>query len=119
MRSVKEWRGKTDDSPIPSRVRLRIFEKHNMVCYLSGRKIAPGDKWECEHILALSIGGEHAEYNLAPALVAPHKIKTKADRALKKKNDRVRKRHIGIRKPRTITRWRKFNGEIVIAPRNR
>lgn len=28
-------------------------------------------------------------------------------------------RHAGIRKPRTITRWRKFSGQIVSAPRKR
>ncbi len=56
---------------------------------------------------------------MAPALVEPHKIKTKADRRQKAKNDRVRKKHLGIKKPRTMTRWRKMNGEIVIAGRER
>lgn len=118
-RSVPEWIGKTPDTPAPPRVRLRVFEAHGGVCYLSGRKIMPGDAWQLEHPLALVNGGENRESNLAPALTAAHKIKTAEDVAQKAKNDRVRKRHLGIKKPRTITRWRKFNGEAVTAARER
>lgn len=119
MRSVEEWVGKTDDTPVPPRVRLRVFEREHGVCYLSGRKIMPGEQWELEHVVALCNGGEHRESNMAPALVKPHKQKTAADRRTKAKNDRVRRKHIGIRKPRTIRQWRKFNGEKVTAPRER
>ena len=35
------------------------------------------------------------------------------------KSKRIAKRHAGIRKPRTITRWRRFDGTIVTAPRER
>ena len=58
----------------------------------------PGDAWQCEHRLALINGGEHIESNLAPALVAPHKQKTKTDLKTKSKNYRVRARHVGIAK---------------------
>lgn len=119
MRSVEEWIGKTDDTPVPPRVRARVFINNGGVCHLSGRKIRPGEKWELEHIIALCNGGEHRESNMAPALVAAHKVKTAADRKLKAKDDRVRKRHLGIKKPRTITRWRKMNGEPVYASRAR
>lgn len=119
MRQVEEWIGKHDDQPVPARVRLRIFEKHSGVCYLSGRKIRAGEKWEVEHVLALSLGGEHRESNMAPALVAPHKIKTASDRKTKAKNDRVRKRHLGIVSPSRFpgarnSPWKKkLSGEIV------
>jgi 5-methylcytosine-specific restriction protein A len=119
MREVEEWIAKHDDQAVPPRVRLRVFNRCNGVCWLSKRKIMPGEKWELEHKLALSLGGEHRESNLAPALVIPHRAKTKIDRRVKAKNDRVRKRHLGIKKPRSITRWRKFNGEIVTASRSR
>jgi 5-methylcytosine-specific restriction protein A len=119
MRTVEEWVGKTDDTPVPPRVRLRIFERYEGKCYLSGRKIMPGDTWELEHIKALCNGGAHREFNMAPALAAPHKIKTKADRREKQKVDRVRKKHLGMKKPRTIRSWRKMNGEIVHAARDR
>lgn len=119
MRSIPEWIADHDDQKIPDRVKLRVFERYHGRCYLSGKKIVPGDKWEIEHIKALALGGEHRETNLAPALVGPHKIKTRSDRKQKQKNDRVRKRHIGIRKPRTIRSWRRFNGEPVYASRDR
>jgi 5-methylcytosine-specific restriction protein A len=118
-RSVPEWIGKSPDSVPPPRVRLRIFNRYGGRCYLSKRLIRPGDKWDAEHIIALTLGGENREKNLAPALKAPHKVKTGQDRKIKKRTDARRKKHIGIHKPRTITRWRKFNGEIVIAGRER
>src|SRR5450631_419283 len=58
MRSVEEWFGKTDDSQIPARVKLRVFERYSGVCYLTGRKIRPGDSWDMEHKKALCNGGE-------------------------------------------------------------
>lgn len=94
-RSVPEWIGSTPDTPIPARVRVRVFEAHGGVCYLSKRKIRPGEKWECEHVIALVNGGENRERNLAPALAEPHREKTDADMALKSKIARVRAKHLG------------------------
>ena len=119
MRSTDEWIGKTDDAKVPPHVRLRVFDRYGGICYLSGRKIGAGDAWDIEHILAICLGGEHRESNMAPALKDPHKIKTKADRRQKAKNDRVRKKHLGIKKPRTITKWRRFDGSIREAGRER
>lgn len=118
--NLKEWIGKDDNAKVPGYVKLRVFNKYNGICYLSGVVIRAGMDWELEHIVALCNGGEHRENNFAPALVAPHKIKTKQDRSIKKKNDRVRKKLVlGLQKDRTITRWRKFNGDIVTASRGR
>lgn len=97
MRAVTEWIGRTDDASVPPRVRLRIFTAHHGVCHLSGRKILPGERWELEHVVALCNGGEHRESNLAPALVAPHKVKTAKDVAEKAMTDRRRKKHLGIK----------------------
>lgn len=118
-RSVPEWIGKTPDSVPPPHVRLRIFNRYDGRCYLSKRKIRPGETWHAEHMLALTLGGENRERNLAPALVDPHKVKTAKDRRIKKRTDKRRKRHIGIKPKRTITRWRRFNGDIVYATRER
>jgi 5-methylcytosine-specific restriction enzyme A len=118
-RELPEWIGKTDDAAIPPRVRLRVFNRMGGVCHLSGRKIMPGEAWDLDHIIALVNGGAHCESNLAPALRSEHRIKTAADVKLKAKSDRVRKKHLGIKKPRTIRSWRKFNGTIVHAERER
>lgn len=109
-RSVEEWCGKSDDSAVPPRVKLRVFEKYDGICYLSGIKIRPGDKWELEHIVALINGGEHRESNMAPALVVPHKEKTKEDVKLKAKIARVRKKHLGIKKKGWTIPGRRFDG---------
>ncbi len=118
-RSTQEWIGKTDDAKIPPRVRLRVFERNGGICHISGRRIRAGEVWECDHIVALINGGEHRESNLAPALVAAHKSKTKLDVAQKARNTKKRQKYLGIKKPRTMTRWRRFNGDIVFSERSR
>lgn len=78
-RAVPEWIGKTNDSAIPPRVRLRVFEAHGGVCHISGRRIQAGEPWDCDHIVALVNGGMHRETNLAPALRDKHREKTALD----------------------------------------
>ena len=95
-RDVEEWIGKTDDTPIPPRVKLRIFEAHRGICHISGRKIRPGDEWDADHIIALCNGGENRESNLAPAIREKHREKTADDVAQRAKDDRVRKKHLGL-----------------------
>lgn len=105
-RSTEEWIGKTDDTPIPARVRLRVFEAHKGVCHISGRKIAAGEPWDCDHVVALINGGENRESNLAPALREKHREKTAEDVAIKSKTYRQRAKHLGIW-PKSNTRWPK------------
>lgn len=99
MRRVPEWIGKTDDARVPPRVRLRVFLDHEGRCWLSGRKIAPGEPWELEHKIALCNGGEHRESNLAPALKDKHREKTADDLAEKSAVYRKAAKHAGIRPP--------------------
>jgi len=111
-RSVPEWIGKTADTPVPPRVRLRVFEAYNGTCYLSGRKIMPGDKWDLEDKIALINGGENRESNKAPALKDKHKEKTAEDVAEKSKVARKRQKHLGIKAkrggfPKRIDPWGK------------
>lgn len=113
MRSTKEWRGKTHDSPIPPRVRLRVFDKYNGTCYRSGRKIRAGERWDCDHIVALVNGGEHCESNLAPVLKNVHDLKTKEDVKEKSIVAKKRKTHLGISAKKKKMGYRKFNGSIV------
>lgn len=101
-RSVPEWIGKDDDTPIPPRVKLRVFERHQGRCHISGRKITPADIWECDHVVAIINGGPNRESNLAPALKDKHREKTDRDLAEKSKTIRQRQKHLGI-KPESKT----------------
>lgn len=94
-RSVDEWIGKTPDTQVPARVRLRVFERHGGVCHISGRKIKAGDAWDLEHVKPLSMGGEHRETNFAPALRDKHREKTAAEAGPRAKADRIRSKHLG------------------------
>lgn len=113
-RSIPEWIGKTPDTPVPARVKVRVFERYNGRCYLSDIKIQPGMAWEVEHRLALCLGGENRESNLAPALKAPHKAKTADDVRIKAKADRQRLAHLGLKpKGRGFgNKARKFDGSV-------
>lgn len=99
-RSVPEWVGATDDAKVPPRVRLRIWEREEGRCWISGRKIMPGEPWELDHKVALINGGQHRESNLFPALKDKHREKTKEDVAIKKETVRVRSKFLSIRKPK-------------------
>lgn len=107
-RSVPEWIGRTPDTPIPPRVKLRIWEREGGRCYLSGKKIMPGDAFQYEHVIALCNGGENRESNIKLALTAKHREKTAKDVAEKKKVARVRAKHLGLHKPKSALSHTKF-----------
>lgn len=94
-RSVPEWIGATPDTPVPPRVKLRVFERHGGRCHISGRKIMAGDVWECDHVKAIRNGGENRETNLAPALKDKHREKTDEDVDERVRIDRIRAKHLG------------------------
>lgn len=96
-REVAEWIGATPDTPVPDRVKLRVFRRYGGRCYLSEAKIRPGDAWDVEHIIPLALDPSgNRERNLAPALKEPHKTKTAADRQAIAKADRIARKHAGI-----------------------
>lgn len=119
MRTVDEWIGATDDTPVPPRVKLRVFERAQGICHIAKRKIRPGEPWDAEHVIAIINGGENRESNLAPALRAKHPEKTARDMAEKSRNYRKRKSNLGIKKRSTFACSRdsgfkkKIGGEVV------
>lgn len=115
-RSVPEWIGKTDDSAIPDRVKLRVHAKAEGRCAKCTVEALTG---QYDHAISLIVGGENRETNLQFLCIPCHRAKTRLDVKLKAKVARVRKRHIGIKKPRTIRAWRRFNGDPVYAERER
>jgi 5-methylcytosine-specific restriction enzyme A len=95
-RELPEWFGATPDTSPPPRVRLRVFDRFAGRCQCScRRKIAAGEAWQCDHIVALVNGGENAESNLRPILTAHHTIKTATDVAEKAKIAALRLKHLG------------------------
>ena len=85
--------------PMSATRRARIFAAHEGVCHLCGFKIdGTHERWEVEHIIALEMGGEDEDENCAPAHVACHQQKTKADLAAIAKAKRMEQRAIGIRR---------------------
>ena len=101
-RKVEEWVGATPDSPVPPRVKLRIWERADGRCHISGRKIMAGDAWDLDHVIALcnwtGDGHGNRETNLAPALRDKHREKTATDVAEKSRAYRKRVKNIGLPK---------------------
>lgn len=99
-RSTAEWVGKHDDQAIPPRVKLRIFERYGGACHICKQPIKVGETWQADHVIALANGGRHAEANLAPAHKHCHVAKTVIDVKVKAKIARVKKRDLGITRPK-------------------
>ena len=96
-RTVPEWIGKSADSAIPPRVRVRIFQRYGGRCQCGcNRLIRPGEAWDCEDTIALINGGERRESNLKPWLTEHHKGKTRRDVAEKSSVYRKTAKHIGV-----------------------
>lgn len=118
-RSVELWIGKTDDTPAPPRVRLRVWERCEGKCHRCSRKIRAGERWTLEHLIALINGGRNAEDNLCLTCCNCTPIKNAEDVAEKAKVYAIRSKHVGIRKRSTFpgsrdSNWKKrMNGEVV------
>ena len=101
MRAVPEWIGATPNTPVPDRVKVRVFAKYDGRCHWTGKRIMPGDSWDVDHVIALINGGLNVESNLAPILRGKaHKEKTAHDVAIKSKTYRMRAKHLGLMKPK-------------------
>lgn len=118
-RELPGWEATDDNQAIPARVKVRVFDRAGGKCANCTLTIVGKLRPAYDHIQALINGGKHAEYNLQLLCVPCHAVKTKADVAEKSVNARVRAKHLGVKKPRTMTRWRNFRGEIVHATRER
>lgn len=81
--------------------RAELFLEHGGICYLCKCVInaGRGEAWEVEHVEAREISGRDDWANLRPAHVDCHKVKTKEDKAIIAKCNRVRNKHLGVKKP--------------------
>ena len=92
--------------------------------YLPGNERCPVKltigKYHYDHDIADGLGGEPELWNCRVLCIACHKDKTSThDIPLIAKTKRIQDREKGIRKPRTMTRWRRMNGTIKEAGRER
>lgn len=121
-RSVSEWIGKTDDTAIPTRVRLRVFDSQKGLCAECGRKLAvAGEPYDIDHTQALINGGENRESNLRALCRPCHKPKTAKDVAQKATENRKKAKARGDYKSKNPlpggrgSKWKKtVDGRVVL-----
>lgn len=106
-RSLDEWEGKTADTAIPDRVRLRVFQRANGLCGSCRRPIRGGETWTLEHVIALinwriTADKPHGnrESNLGVTCCNCLAPKNAADVAIKSETYTMAKKHILPRKPK-------------------
>ena len=78
-RAVDQWQGATPDTPIPGRVKIRVWERYGGVCQCGcGTKIF-AKPIEFDDAIALINGGENRESNrfpCCPSITAPRPAPT-------------------------------------------
>lgn len=95
-RAISEWIGATPDTPCPLYVQARILLRQSRKCALTGVKIRPGDKTHADHKKRLKDGGLNVESNIQIVRVAPHIEKTAQENSDGSKEDRVRRKFLGL-----------------------
>ncbi len=102
------------------KMRLQIFQSANGVCDICSTKIQVGERWEVSHRIPIELGGADDPSNWFPAHYACHRVQTaETDIPAIAKAKRREARHLGIKRPRSITSWRRFDGSVVHKGRER
>lgn len=105
---------------ISTKDRVRLFAMHGGVCHMCGGRITVGEAWEVSHDTPLAMGGADDDANRKLAHKKCHRDHTSGvDIPQIAKAKRREAAHLGAKKPRTMTRWRKFDGTIVQKSRER
>jgi 5-methylcytosine-specific restriction protein A len=100
-------------------VKRQAFDRAGEQCEGCSAPLTKG-KFHYDHDIPDALGGEPELWNCKVLCVACHAVKTgKKDVPAIAKTKRIQDREKGIRKPRSITRWRKFDRSIVRAARER
>jgi len=100
--------------------RIRTFDNARGICCICKLPIDPvRDRWIEEHVKPLWLSGADDDTNIKPAHQNCAIQKTIGEATVRAKTDRVRARHLGIRKP---SKWaygknsrlkKKVSGEVV------
>ena len=102
-----------------ARVKLQAFELANGQCTRCTAKLYPG-KIRYNHRIPDYMGGENTLANCEVLCVnCDHPQTYGKDIPTIAKTKRIIKKHAGIKKRRSITGWRRFDGSIVTAKRER
>ena len=96
-RSLNEWIGKTDDTPVPPRIRVRNFIEFGGICQACGLLIG-GKRWITDHRIAIINGGRNCESNLRPIHEVCDKTKTAEDVAEKSLVYRKVAKNLGVKR---------------------
>lgn len=103
----------------PAKIKFARWQHCGGHCENCGRKLFTGDI-RYDHHIPDQLGGEPVFENCRVLCVDCHEVKTSMldvpDIAKAKRRERA---HAGIKRPRTITRWRRFDGSVVVAERER
>ncbi len=100
VRSVKEWIGKTDDTPPSTACKLRIVARQDGCCALSGRPFTAKEKPQFDHKVPLWLGGQNRESNLHAIHKPEHQAKTTAEAKVRAKASAQAAANLGL-KPKT------------------
>ena len=101
-------------------VRRAAFRRADKKCENPSCGALFGVKFHFDHDIADGLGGDPTLENCKVLCHPCHDEKTrKHDVPLIAKTKRIQDRHNGIKKPRTMTRWRRFDGSIREAGRER
>jgi hypothetical protein len=122
-RAVPEWIGANADTPVPPRVRVRVFDRKHGRCHICERSIRAGEKWTLEHLIALinwratteqPHGNRESNLTVTCDWCLPEK--NAADVAQKSKAYATRAKHLGIKQPGRLSssRYRKTMAGTVI-----
>lgn len=101
-RKTEEWIGKTPDTPLPLRVKLRILARQDSRCVgeCGRRKFDLKLKPAFDHRPALINGGQNRESMIHALCKECHAPRTKADVAEKSYVAEVKAKHLGLKKPK-------------------
>jgi 5-methylcytosine-specific restriction enzyme A len=94
--------------------RLALFLKARGQCQACGWRLAPGMRWEVDHVVPLALGGRDMLDNLQVLCRACHAGKTAhQDLPALARTRRLKARHLGATRPRSVlpgsrhSRWKK------------
>lgn len=103
----------------PKAVKIAAFQRSAGHCEGCTAKLFAGGIFY-DHRIPDAMGGDPVLSNCDVLCKVCHDAKTRQqDVPSIAKAKRREARNIGVKKPRTITRWRRFDGSVVTAPRER